>query len=263
MTDAEIASELEANFLRSNRDLAEHAVAGEYREEDGLALKYTGVPAPGENGAFVTRPLRDAREQIAGAIAYFERRAAPYAILMRADLDPAAERACTELGLALVHTLPGMALAPLPARTPPAPSSLEIRIVRDAAAHDLHVQTDAAGFEGDLELTRAVFPTSLIARPYAVEFLGFADGVPVATSVLVMTGRTAGVYGVSTIPAYRRRGYGEAMTWRAIAEGAARGCVMANLQSSDMGHAMYERMGFRVVVPFLIFARAAANATAG
>ena len=45
------------------------------------------------------------------------------------------------------------------------------------------------------------------------------------------------------------------MTWRAVREGAARGCVMSNLTASDMGRPLYERMGFRLVAPFLIFAR--------
>ena len=139
------------------------------------------------------------------------------------------------------------------------PPALDIRVVRDAAEHDVQVQTDAAGFEGSLDHARKLFPPSLITRPYAAEFLGFVDGVPVATSVLVATGRTAGVYGVATIPEYRRRGYGEAMTWHAVREGIARGCEMANLQASDMGRPTYERMGFRVVAPFLIFARPATD----
>jgi ribosomal protein S18 acetylase RimI-like enzyme len=257
VTDAEIVAEVQANFIKFNRDLAEHSPAGEYREIDGLAMKYTGFPLPGENAAFVMRPLRDTRSTIAEAMRYFDNRGVPYGILTREGLDPGTEDACVELGLTHVQTLPGMALAPMPLRVPSPPASLEIRVVRNAAEHDVHVQTDAAGFEGSLEETRKLFPPSLIARPYAAEFLGFVDDVPVATSVLVASGRTAGVYGVATIPACRRLGYGEAMTWHAIREGIARGCEMANLQASDMGRPIYERMGFRVVAPFLIFARPA------
>ena len=88
-----------------------------------------------------------------------------------------------------------------------------------------------------------------------MEFTGFFEGQPVTVSSLVVTGRTAGIYGVATIPAYRQRGFGEAMTWRAIREGVERGCEMANLTASDLGRPVYERMGFRVVAPFLIFAR--------
>jgi ribosomal protein S18 acetylase RimI-like enzyme len=259
VTDAEIVAEVQENFIKSNRDVAEHAPAGEYREIDALAVKYVGVPAPGENAAFVMRPLRDPRSTIAEAMRYFDERNVPYGILMRAGLDPAAEHASADLGLTLVHTLPGMALAPMPFTVPSPPVSLEIRVARNAADHDVHVQTDTAGFEASLSLeqSRKVFSPSLISRPYAAEFLGLVDNVPVATSVLVATGRTAGIYGVATIPQFRRHGYGEAMTWHAVREGIARGYEMANLQASELGLPIYERMGFRVVAPFLVFARPA------
>ena len=255
MTEDEIIAELQANFIKANRDIAEHCATGEVREIDGLLIKYTGVPAGDQNAAFVTRPLRDPRAAIREASSYFEDRAMPYGILMREGLDPAAERACLKLGLVHVHTLPGMALAPLADAVPEPPGELDIRTVAGEAQHDVHVETDAAGFEGPLDHARRLFPASLFQDGTAVEFTGFLEGAPVAVSTLVMTGRTAGVYGVATIPAYRRRGFGEAMTWRAVREGAARGCVMSNLTASDMGRPLYERMGFRLVAPFLIFAR--------
>ena len=259
MTEDEIVAELQANFIKANRDIAEHCATGDVREIDGLLIKYTGVPAGDQNAAFVTRPLRDPGAAIREAIAYFEDRAMPYGILMREGLDPTAERACLNLGLVHVHTLPGMALAPLAEAIPEPPAGLDIRTVTTGTAHDIHVEMDAAGFEGSLDHARRLFPPSLFQQGAAVEYTGFLEGVPVAVSTLVMTGRTAGVYGVATIPAYRRRGFGEAMTWRAVRDGAARGCAMANLTASDMGRPLYERMGFRVVAPFLIFARRAGD----
>lgn len=255
MTEDEIVAELQANFIKANRDIAEHCATGDVREIAGLLIKHTGVPASDQNAAFVTRPLHDPLAAIRGAVAYFEDRAMPYGILMRQGLDPAAARVCLELGLVHVHTLPGMALAPLAEVIPQPPAGLDIRTVTTAAQHDVHVETDAAGFEGSLDHARRLFPASLFERGAAVEFTGFVDGAPVAISTLVTAGRTAGVYGVATVPAYRRRGFGEAMTWRAIREGVARGCEMASLMASDMGRPMYERMGFRLVAPFLIFAR--------
>jgi ribosomal protein S18 acetylase RimI-like enzyme len=55
------------------------------------------------------------------------------------------------------------------------------------------------------------------------------------------------VYYVATLPDFRRRGLGEAMTRRAIAQGAAAGCNVATLQASPLGLPIYERMGFRRV----------------
>jgi predicted acetyltransferase len=59
-----------------------------------------------------------------------------------------------------------------------------------------------------------------------------------------VTGATAGVYNVATPQRFRARGYGEALTWAAIDEGATRDCRVAILQSSDAGYPIYKRMGF-------------------
>jgi predicted acetyltransferase len=71
----------------------------------------------------------------------------------------------------------------------------------------------------------------------------------------VKSGTTAGIYNVATLPSHRKRGYGEAMTWRAVAGGAAAGCDVAILQASQMGRPIYERMGFRLVAPYRTFHR--------
>jgi predicted acetyltransferase len=61
-----------------------------------------------------------------------------------------------------------------------------------------------------------------------------------------MTGDVAGIYFVSTLAEFRRRGFGEAMTWRAIADARTTGCTLSYLQASRMGRHIYEGMGFRV-----------------
>ena len=93
-------------------------------------------------------------------------------------------------------------------------------------------------------------------RSFAAQmYTGFLDGEPVATSALFMSNHVAGVYNVATLNAYRRRGFGEAMTWHAVREGAAAGCGMASLQASEMGRPIYERMGFRLVAGYKTYLR--------
>ena len=53
----------------------------------------------------------------------------------------------------------------------------------------------------------------------------------------------------------RRRGVGTAATWAAVSAGRAWGCETIVLQSSAMGYAVYEAMGFRTVVRYAIYAR--------
>jgi len=71
------------------------------------------------------------------------------------------------------------------------------------------------------------------------------------------SGRTIGVYAISTVPAARRHGYGEAMTARVVADGIAAGCDVAALQASAVGRPIYERLGFRVDVLYNAYVKSA------
>jgi predicted GNAT family acetyltransferase len=77
--------------------------------------------------------------------------------------------------------------------------------------------------------------------------------VPVATAMRFSSHRIAGVFNVSTIPEYRRRGIGEAMTWRAAVDGLAEGCIASALQASEMGLPIYQRMGYRQVLTYQVW----------
>jgi GNAT superfamily N-acetyltransferase len=90
----------------------------------------------------------------------------------------------------------------------------------------------------------------MLAQPKVRLYTGSVDGVPVATAMLVVTGSVAGIYWVATLEAQRRRGYGEALTWAAVAGGAEHGCTVASLQASELGRPVYARMGFDHVLDY-------------
>ncbi|HVU71632.1 MAG TPA: GNAT family N-acetyltransferase [Mycobacteriales bacterium] len=74
--------------------------------------------------------------------------------------------------------------------------------------------------------------------------LGKLDGVPVATSIAARWKDGVCVSGVMVVESARRRGIGAAMTAAAL---RAAPTVPASLVASDMGHGIYERLGFRDV----------------
>lgn len=76
-------------------------------------------------------------------------------------------------------------------------------------------------------------------------YLGFKDGVPVATASLFFGSGVAGVYFVFTIPSHRRQGLGTAITRAALQDARERGYHVAVLSASKAGHSIYSRMGFR------------------
>jgi ribosomal protein S18 acetylase RimI-like enzyme len=62
------------------------------------------------------------------------------------------------------------------------------------------------------------------------------------------------VYNVSVAEPFRRRGFGEAITWAAVAAGLQRGAIDAWLGSSAMGYALYRRMGFSQQYEYVVLA---------
>ena len=132
------------------------------------------------------------------------------------------------------------------------PDALEVRIVEDLDGLEEWVATGERGFG---------MPTGfmkLLVRPQALKIPGLSfllgrdreRNKPIATSAAFVSEGVAGVYAVSTVPAARSRGYGEAMTAAAARLGFDGGCEVSSLQSSQMGFPIYLRIGYRHIFDF-------------
>lgn len=231
---------------------ATSVAGGSVREAGGLLLAATGAPQEWWNVAAVTRPLDDPPAAIREAIDHFRGLRQPFILRIRDGLDPDAERAAGAAGLRYTDTLPGMVLQPVPP-VPPAPPALEIRRVTTPDGLAAYAEVAARAFEQDAATTRRLLPMRLLEHPRWRSYLGYVDGRPAACSSLLVTDGVAGIYFVGTLPEYRRRGYGEALTWHAVREGAAAGSTLAVLQASELGQPVYARMGFRVTVGYKTF----------
>jgi ribosomal protein S18 acetylase RimI-like enzyme len=75
-------------------------------------------------------------------------------------------------------------------------------------------------------------------------FLAYRDEKPVATSLLFRHENTAGIYYVSTIPAYRNKGCGLRITQAAMQSAKKSGFTDVILQATPMGLRIYKRAGF-------------------
>jgi ribosomal protein S18 acetylase RimI-like enzyme len=80
------------------------------------------------------------------------------------------------------------------------------------------------------------------------------NGEPVATSRVSIGGGAAGLYAILTLPAHRGRGFGRAMTLAALRAAAGIGYRIGVLQSSDLGHGVYRKLGFRELFTYDIYA---------
>jgi Acetyltransferase (GNAT) family. len=76
-------------------------------------------------------------------------------------------------------------------------------------------------------------------------FLAYFDGKPVATSLLFTHKNTAGIYYVSTLPAYRNKGFGLNITQAAMQAAKESGFRNVILQATPLGAKVYKRAGFK------------------
>ena len=210
---------------------------------DNVSIASAGVPMAFFNGAFASGPCADPSGVVADVISFYAGRNVPFLLWARppdGDGLLAAGRAAglRDAGGPPLMVLPVIDEIPLP------PMELDVRIVNDPAGLQGHRRVVAGGFGMPPELAQVILGDGLLDDPDAAIAVGCLDGEPVATALLARTGDTAGVYNVATLDAFRGKGYGAAVTWAAVAEGARRGCTHAALQSSDAGYRVYARMGF-------------------
>lgn len=248
--EASLQERAVANVAEAFRRLTRHDPRGAIEEADGLTTIATSIPYPLFNTAFLARPVADAAA-LAGRVRAFYARAGVPGLLLAEDAA-AAERAAPlirAVGMTPGDPIPGMLLAPIPDPSP-APNGLDIRVVDDADMLRIYNDTVSEAF-GMPRVWLAILddPATLHLHDFAF-YLGLLDGAPVATAMRFTSHRIAGIYNVATLPAYRRRGFGAALTWRAVADGRAEGCLASALQSSEEGFQVYARMGYRHVADY-------------
>lgn len=134
----------------------------------------------------------------------------------------------------------------------PPPDEIEGFTVRRVITHedlDIWIETLGRGFgEGpqEAEWVGGIFKLVGYERPAPWRhYIGYLDGVPVATSTLFMSAGVAGIYFVFTIESARRRGIGSVMTLVPLYDAHAVGYRIGVLGSSDLGKPVYKRIGFK------------------
>jgi GNAT superfamily N-acetyltransferase len=70
------------------------------------------------------------------------------------------------------------------------------------------------------------------------------DGIAVATTWSFLLGTDCGIYGVETLPRWRRRGLGRALVEHVLHVASEQGARTASLQSTAVGQPLYENLGF-------------------
>jgi N-acetylglutamate synthase len=239
-------------FVASMAEITEQLISpipgSRFLRRDGACAMVTGIPAPPVNGVWTERPDPD----MAGVAALLDAVAGtgvPYGLRLRPGSDEAVTKLASASGMVLAEEITLMAIdaeADIPAI--PEPASLTIRQLAPEQAPRA-AAVGAAGF-GVTEDTflRAAGPDLL--RLASVRcYTGEVDGQPVTTSLSLTLGGFTGIFNVATLPAWRGRGFGTAITARAVADGLAAGSRWCWLEATHAGLTAYRTVGFKAIEP--------------
>ncbi len=252
----DLSGAVHTNFLSASRrvDLMTPRAA---REAVGpWDLFDTGGEYAFFNSAVVAGEVGDAAAALDQAEGWFESRGRPFRLVLRDSEDSELVEEARRRGFETQEPMPAMVLAPIP---PPVDTSagLVITEIDDERLLPAYVANDGGG-EWAMSIAGKAF-----REPDMMLFLGTVAGEPVGHSLGVVSGGTVGIYNVGVAPAFRRRGYGSALSMAAATAGRRLGCTMACLEASAMGFPVYKRLGFRTLYSYLPMARPGAPSFPG
>lgn len=213
---------------------------------DGGAIAWvSGVDLPTLNGVWAERTDPDP-DAVAGLLDRVQAVGLPYCLQLRPGASPALAELAAARAMSVEAEVPLMVMDPAVATCARPPAGLELRELSPEQA-GLHASVAAAAFEAPQEFLARLMIPDVLRLPGVRCYLGEVDSQPVTTGMGITLGAFVGVFSIATPPAHRRRGYGAAVTTRAIADGMAAGAKWSWLQSTPAGYATYARLGFRAV----------------
>jgi N-acetylglutamate synthase len=222
-------------------------VPGGWARSNGAGVAaVTGVALPTLNGVWVQKVDADA-DDISDLLGQVAATGLPHCLQFRPGSDTHLVSLAASRGMAHLEDIPLMVSEdPGQLNAAQTVDGLMIReLLPDEAP--LHARVAAAGFGVPSEMFLQLMTPAVLATTGVRCYLGVAGGQPVTTGLGVKLGSNVGIFNIATPPEHCRRGYGAAVTARAVADGLAAGAEWSWLQSSAEGYKVYERLGFRTI----------------
>jgi len=213
------------------------------RRDNGVIAAVSGVPLPTLNGVWPeaadpdVHTVSDLLDELASA-------GLPHCLELRPGASGQLSSLAADRGMAEQPPVPLMALEQSDRLH--AAQDLEQLRIRQLAPDEarLHARTAARGFETPEDPFLQLMTPAMLASPGTRCYVGEVDGETATTGLGVTLGEAVGIFNIATAPEYRGRGFGAAITARAVSDGLADGARWSYLQSSEAGYEVYRRLGF-------------------
>jgi GNAT superfamily N-acetyltransferase len=239
------------------------------RDDGGFLLVDSGLPTDTFNLVCRARlQPADAAACAAEGIEWFRARRRPFSWWVGpADTPPGLGSTLTSLGLEAAEAETAMAADLTALRPEPLPDGLEVsRADTPAQLRGFAAINSANWTPPDADVVQfyeAAAPFLLGGEAPLRFYLASLRGVAVATVEVTIAGGVAGIYNVSTLEHWRRRGYATALLRRVLIEARDGGTLRAGLQAAPGAVGIYRRLGFAPVGAITEYKPRAATYAAG
>ena len=243
--DAAVA-ELHTALLDAFEAICRALPSARFERHDGHAvLSYPRIPLPTFNGVWTWRDDDSVVAALEAALASVGSAGVPLGVLaLGAPAGVLADAA--RVGLSETETIPGMLVRSADFNVVHTPDTIDVDSL--SAARDLV----ADAFAIPVDWFRPMYTRTVLDDAGAVVYTLHADGAAVSTALALRCGDGVGIFNVATPAAKRGRGYGAAVTSRAVVDAFEDGATFAFLQSSSVGEPVYRRLGFDHVATYTL-----------
>ncbi len=254
----EVTERIALGMVEAWRDRVSHIDGHAIYEWDGLFVALSNLPDDELNVGLVERAPEDPLGALSRAEWLFRTHGRSLGIELERGRHPGLERAARMFGLYPAVTRPAMAVALAELAGSDPPQGVSFRRVRSREDLAGMVSLEVEVFRTDPSVASRLLGPRTLERTRTHMSIAVVDGEPVAMAYVHVHAGAIGVFGVGTVPAFRRRGIARAITAFAIHE-ASEGADLAWLQPTALGRSVYEAMGFRPVVMWQVWTLPAAR----
>ena len=245
-------------YTRGFELIADSVTAGYMHHTGGIISIVSHSPVALFNQIIVDDDSANERE-MEKAMAVMVDTGLRFAVSLRSERDRRFAPVLEESGMILADTGPAMVMKPIPDHT--MPPDLEIR--SGPGVRDDHIRAAAEGFRFPAEILESVLVPRMVEQGGVTFYAGYVDDQPVTASLGFVDHGSISVFNVATVEERRGKGYGAAMTMKAVVDGRDRGCDVAFLQSSEMGYSVYQRLGFETIFEYQLWGLPPTDEAAG
>ncbi len=224
---------------------------GRVVEDRGLTYLVGSHPTPIIiNTVFRTDPAVEPADVLARSRTFYRSIRHAFTLLTSDHSDQDLNAAAENAGWLMAIEIPAMVCrSVLPDLPLPAAASIRrADPVRDIASFRAVVRDGFASGDDEIAAAETVFSSSeALDAPDTVGVIASIDGVDAAAALVNVIGEMGYVAWVGTVPEYRRRGLGDAVSRAATNAGFELGARIVALEASPMGLPLYAKMGYETV----------------